>query len=147
MIHYAVSDTPRPFLAAAFATQNALDEWLATVPEELRPPLDAHVAASRSFPAFLLETTSLSWVSEPELRAHLDRWATEERPEEWVFANLYCVVEPWQPRHPGTDAMGLIPHIHVETWHLRLFRQRGLAGLLESWLTAKTLRELDRAKS
>jgi hypothetical protein len=147
MIHYAVSSSPRLFLAAAFETESALDVWLETVPAELRPTLTKRVAAGHRFPTFLLEDDDLRWAAESELPELLRTWAETERPPDWVYGNLYFVEHPWHPPRPGTDFMGSIPHVHVQREHLEELRRAGLDALHECWLSAETVARIRRARA
>lgn len=139
MIHYAL--TPR-FLAGAFDSEAALDEWLESVPRELRERLGKHADESRSFPAFLVESSGFAWASEAELRVLLAAWSQQDRPIDWVYGNVFFLDGPWQPSRPGTDSMGVIPHIHVERRHLDLVQRSGLDALHESWLGPQSLARL-----
>lgn len=143
MIHYAL--TPRA-LAGAFDSEDALDEWLESVPRELRQRLGKHADVRRSFPAFLVESNGFAWANESDLRVVLAVWSQQDRPIDWVYGNVFFLDGPWQPPRPGTDYMGVIPHIHVERRHLDLVQRSGLDALHESWLGPESLAQIRLAR-
>ena len=148
-MHFCTGRSPfgRPFLAAMFDAAEPLGAWMGTVPDELRAGLETRTAPDHGFPVFLLEATDgLTWASEAELSARLSSWSLETHDAEWVYGNLYFVAGPWFPRLPGTDAMGLLPHIHVEAGHLECFLGGGLEALHRRWLGDEERRLLDATR-
>ncbi|MCB9611644.1 MAG: hypothetical protein H6722_04230 [Sandaracinus sp.] len=138
MIHYALG--PR-FLAAVFDTEAALDGWLASVPHERRASLRTG-RDERDLPTFLVESNGFVWCDGSELGERLLAWSDPAKPDDWVLGNVFFLAEPWSPPRPGTDYMGVLPHVHVHQEDVERLRREGVDAFLESWLSPTSLARL-----
>ncbi|MEM9861582.1 MAG: hypothetical protein AAF938_08210 [Myxococcota bacterium] len=144
MIYYALGSR---FLAGVFDSKAALDKWFATVPEALSQQLTQHADIERTFPAFLIEAKGFTRATEDELRDLFATWRKTDGPRHGVYGNVYFFDGPWHPPRPGTDYMGVLPHIHIERSHVELVESLGLDALHESWLHPKSLAKIRLARA
>lgn len=136
MICAVLSDGPQPYLAGIFSSSHEMTAFLGQVPATLRPHLRTQVLPHRELPCFAIEEgRELRIVDADQLAHTLQGWeAGAQRRDGEIFGNVYWLPTSWTPPRPGTDYMGAIVHVHVDTGLIDAFVQGGLRRFLAAWL-------------
>jgi hypothetical protein len=127
-----VVDGSRRWISGVFTSKAATDAYLALIPGEARAKQSVIDLPELSYPLYICEDEKgFRFLTEAEVATELKKYAGELRRDDegWCYTNLYRVADDWQPKRPGTDYMGALPHHHVTNFTLQCVEQHGFESL------------------
>lgn len=130
MFAIEVSSGRRRWITGVFARRESVDSYLAL---GLDPSTYTVIdLGDLDYPLYIAEDhTGFRFLSEATAVAELQRYAGELRQhaDKWCYTNLYRVNGDWRPKHPGSDAMGILAHHHITNLILNWMEREGFEAL------------------
>ena len=82
-----------------------------------------------NYPLYVIESKAeFSFYSESEIKVELTKLLKcQQKDDEHIYDNIYLVKNDYQPKIPGKDYMGIIPHRHVDNDVLKEFERGEVA--------------------
>lgn len=125
-------DGKRRWISGVFASRAAADDYVESIPADVRSEHTVISLVGRDFPLFIFEDEAgFRFPTEAEVAAEFERLEADPAlaDESGVFVNLYRVPGKWRPKKPGWDYMGALPHEHVTAGTLQNIRKFGFDSL------------------
>ena len=126
------TDGFRRWISGAFHSRSAVDMYLSQIPKKQRSKQSIIDLAGLTYPLYICEDEKgFHFLTEVEVITALKHYTNDLRhdDEDWCYTNLYRIVGNWQPKLPGTDYMGSLPHYHVTNSTLEKVEQYGFESL------------------
>jgi hypothetical protein len=132
MVAVQAADGSRRWISGVFRSRAAADAYLTRLPDEERSKQAVIDLGGMTYPLYACEDdTGFRFLTEGEAVAELKRYAGDARrnDEDWCYTNLYRIAGDWQPKRPGADDMGALPHHHVTNFTLERMERDGFEAL------------------
>jgi len=132
MFAVQAADGLRRWISGVFSSRAAADAYLTLIPDGDRSKHVVIDLGGMTYPLYVCEDDKgFRFLKEDEAIAELRRCTGDARrdDEDWCYTNLYRIGGDWQPKRPGTDYMGALPHHHVTNFTLQYVERDGFAAL------------------
>lgn len=91
---------------------------------------EVHEDKSVPLPCFLTEDDNgLVFRTRQNVRQYLDERTRVRKADDWCYTNLYRIDTEFDPAPEWADQMGLLPHWHIENFHVDKIQASGLDSL------------------
>lgn len=119
----------RTWVSGIFEHRETAKAYLQEIPSPLIERQSIREVGPGTFPVFVVEdSTGFTAMSANEVQQLASQTSPADDGDATHF-NLYLFSSDWHPPRPGTDYMGVIPHVHVANGDLKLIIQLGATAL------------------
>jgi hypothetical protein len=123
----------RPYISGVFRDQTTANAYVAVLNIKKGVVVQEFESlSSLSYPLYLFEATGAAFVldSAAEITAMLMQLPRQTN-DEWCYGNVYQINHDWQPPRAGSDAMGMLPHVHIDNHNLNIIQNSGVAACFQ----------------
>jgi hypothetical protein len=120
----------RPYISGVFREKAAIIAYLAGFDIQHQAVIEEFTALTDTgYPLYLFEASGQPFTLHSAAGITAMLAALVQNPsDDWCYGNVYQLNHDWQPRRAGSDAMGLLPHIHIYNHDLNNIKSLGVAA-------------------
>lgn len=116
------------WISGIFEQEQSATDYCESMPTDLAE-IQTINQIQASYPFFIIETNNkFEYLNQEELITKLNKIEAVNNPDHLYF-NIYTVNSDFRSERPGTDAMGLLQHDHIDNSFMEWYRKEGEAFL------------------